>query len=246
MLTVRAIIGPACCATAEVRDHALPFRPGEKCTYRAQWGVIPAGYATLEVHTITEIDGVPARHFSMTTSTGGAVDLFYRIRERQDSYTDMDLTRTIVYTKKSTGKHPRDVVVRFDGKARESTYSGFGEALEPVRIAEGTFDPLAIFFVIRLYELKADTVIEIPVSDGKKCIVVKAAVVKREPLSIGGTHYDTFQVIPDIEGLQDVFKKSEEPQLKIWFTADAAKIPVKIESKAGVGRFTFELVTCTH
>jgi len=246
LLAVPVIIVPACQAAAGARHHSFPFRPGEKCSYTAQWGIIPAGSATLEVHAVTNIDGVPVRHFSMTTTTNEAVDLFYKIRERQDSYTDMDMTRTVVYTKKSTGKHPRDVVVRFDRNTLEATYFGFGEALAPVRIVKGTFDPLAVFFLIRLYELKVDTVIEIPVSDGKKCILVKAAVVARESLSIGGMHYDTFQVIPDMERLHAVFKKNEGPRLRIWFTADAAKIPVKIESKAGFGRLTFDLISCTY
>jgi hypothetical protein len=39
-----------------------------------------------------------------------------------------------------------------------------------------------------------------------------------------------------------VIKKGDVPQLKIWFTADDKRIPVKIQSKVKVGYFIFELV----
>jgi hypothetical protein len=56
--------------------------------------------------------------------------------------------------------------------------------------------------------------------------------------------YDTFEVIPDMEMLesQNVVKKGDVPQLRIWFTADDKRIPVKIQSKVKVGYFIFELI----
>ncbi len=57
--------------------------------------------------------------------------------------------------------------------------------------------------------------------------------------------YETFAVIPDIEKLekQQAVKKGDVPQLTIWFTADAQKIPVKIRSKVRIGYFVFELLS---
>ena len=45
-----------------------------------------------------------------------------------------------------------------------------------------------------------------------------------------------------MERLEDVVKKSENPQLKIWYTADEKKIPLRIRSKVGIVSFVFELV----
>jgi hypothetical protein len=73
---------------------------------------------------------------------------------------------------------------------------------------------------------------------------VRATVVKREKIEIAGKPYDAFEVVPDMERLErdKVIKKSDTPELRIWFTADARKIPVKIRSKVKVGYFVFELV----
>jgi len=224
----------------------IPFRQGERMVYRAMWGYIPAGEAVIEVLPDAAVDGVTARHFAMTTTTNSQVDVFYKIRERQDSFTDIPMTRTLQYRKKSTGNHPRDVVVTYDWKNRTATYASFGNAEKPVEILPGSFDPLSLFFVIRTHRLKEGDVIEIPVTDGKKSIAVKATVAGRETLTIDGKVYDTFIVIPDMERLQGVVGKKGDPALKIWFTADEKQAPVKFQSKLAVGSFIFELMSVTY
>ena len=173
----------------------------------------------------------------MTTTTNSQVDVFYKVRERQDSYTDIPLTRTLQYRKKSTGNHPRDVVVTYDWKNRTATYASFGNAEKPVEILPGSFDPLALFFVIRTHRLNPGEVIEIPITDGKKCIAVRATVAGRETLTIDGKVYDTYLVIPDMERLQGVVSQKGDPSLKIWFSADEEQVPVRIQSKVAGGEF---------
>jgi hypothetical protein len=227
-------------------EKDYPFRPGEKLTYRALWGFIPAGEASIEVFPMTTVSDVDTYHFVMITKTNAGIELIYKIQERQDSYVDTGMNRTIMYKKLSTGKHPRDVVVTYDWNHLQATYTSFGKTMDPIHIVPGTVDPLSIFFVIRLYELEEQKVIELPVSDGKKCIMVKATVATRETITVRGQSYDTYCVVPDMERLEDVFKETDEPGLKIWFTADEKKLPVKIQNKVGVGSFIFELTSAHH
>ncbi len=223
----------------------VPFRPGEKCIYRASWGMITAGEAVIEVLPCKIYNGVRTYHFMMGTRTNAALDLIYKIRERQDSYPDIHMSRTLYYSKKSTGEHPRDVVVTFDWANMTATYTSFGQAEKPVSIKAGTFDPLSLFFVVRLHKLKEGDVLEIPVTDGKKLIATKARVDRREKLLIDGKSYDTYLVIPEMERLDKVFGKEREPDMKIWYTADEKKLPVKIQTKVAVGSFVFELISAT-
>jgi len=234
------------CGRSEAASKAPPFGPGERLVYRAMWGFIPAGEAVIEVLPDTGVDGARARHFAMTTTTNSRIDLFYKIRERQDSFTDTAMTRTLQYRKKSTGDHPRDVIVIYDWKNRTATYASFGNAERPVEILPGSFDPLAIFFVIRMHPLRPGDVHEIPVTDGKKCIAVKATVAGRETVTIDGKVYDTFLVVPDMERLQGVVPRQGDPSLKIWFTADERQVPVKIQSRVAVGSFVFELISAKY
>ena len=135
-------------------------------TYEGRWGPIPAGEVTLEVLPKETIDGVEAYHFAMITKTNAAVDLIYKIREREDSYVDVNMTHSILYKKREESKHPRDIVVNFDWEKREATRTNFGEKSPPIHILPGTFDPLALLFILRLQDFKENSVIEIPVTDG--------------------------------------------------------------------------------
>jgi hypothetical protein len=236
------LLVPFCFAEYTNAPDKMPFQKGEKLKFRAQWGFLPAGEATLEVLPSDIIDGVPSYHFAMITKTNKYIDILYKIRERQDSYIDKDITHSILYKKRSEGKHPRDVVVNFDWEKKEATYSSFGEKMRPVSIIPGSFDPLSLFYVIRLHELAEGKVIEIPVTDGKKCVNVKATVSKRETIILMGKQYDTFLVESDLQTIGDMSKKGDGDNLKIWFTANERKIPIRMKSRVGIASFIFEIV----
>jgi hypothetical protein len=244
-----AFICAICCfpfligGMASAASNAVPFQPGEKFTYTARWGIIAAGEVTLEVLPMQTVNGVEAYHFAMITKTNGALDFFYPIRERQDSYVDSGMTHSLLYKKRTEGKYPRDIIVYFDWAKQETTRSNFGEKMAPIHIDPGTFDPLSFIFVIRLQDITKKPVFQIPITEGDRNLIIKGSVAQREQIEIGGTIYDTFQVVPDMEQLEadQIVKKSDEPELKIWFTADSKKIPVRIRSKVKLGHLDFDL-----
>lgn len=226
-------------------DRIYTFEPGERLVYRAKWFFIPAGEAVIEVLPDASFNGRPAHHFVMSTSTNSQIDFFYKIRERQDSFTDRQVTRSLQYRKKSTGEYPRDSVVSFDWTRMTATYANFGQPEKPVTIQPGTFDPLSLIFAIRMYRLIPGDVLEIPVTDGKHVINAKAIVASRETVTIQRNVYDTLLVIPDMSRLEGVVSGRGGPSLKIWFTTDERHLPVKIETRIAVGSFVFELVSAT-
>jgi hypothetical protein len=229
-------------SSARVIDKKIPFYPGEKLTYEGRWGIIPAGEITLEVLPRETINGVETYHFAMITKTNAAVDLLYKIRERQDSYVDADLTRSVLYKKRTESKHPRDIVVNFNWEKLEANYTNFGKNAATIHILPGSFDPLALFFILRLQDLSENSVIEIPITDGNMNIRVKATIGRKDLIEIKGKMYNSVEVTPDMEQLENIVKKSENPQLRIWFSADEKKIPLKIQSKVGIVSFIFEFV----
>jgi hypothetical protein len=219
----------------------LPFSAGEKFVYKAKWGFVDAGEAVIETLPYESINGKKVLHFAMTTNTSETVDRIYKSKQRQDSYVDSNFTHSVQYQKRSMGSHPREVVVYFDWKLHQAVYVNFGEPERPVSLVPGTFDPLSMFFVIRMGELKEGKVIEIPITDGKKFIAVKALVSGRERITVNDREYDTYVVVPNFD-LSKAFDKNQ-PDLKIWFTADKKRIPVKIQSKMKIGTFDLELVS---
>ncbi len=227
-------------------ETTLPFSPGEKLSYEVSWVHIPAGEMRLEVMPMKELEGKKAYHFMMTSTTYSYVDLFYKLRQTVDAFTDNGMTHSIFYRKKTRGKKDRDETVHFDWESRVATYEKNGRAEDKVALLPGTFDPLAIFYVLRLHDLHVGRTVQVPVSDGKKCVMGKADVVKRENIRVGERIYDTFLVLPDLKHIGGVFRKSKNAVLKIWFAADGTKIPVRVESKVKVGSFVAELTRISH
>lgn len=235
------------CENIKAQDLPFAFKPGEKLTFELKWTIIPAGEAVLEVLPIETVNGIQSYHFVVTASSNSFVDQFYKVRDRIDAYTDIKMTRSILYKKKQhEGTSRRDIVVQFNQEKNQAQYSDFNNKLEPIDLYSGAFDPLSAFYFVRLFDLKTNLIIQRPVTDGKKCVIGKAAVIKRETIKLAsGTSYDTFLIEPEIEHIGGVFDKSKDAKIQLWVSADHRRIPVKIKSKVVVGSFTGELISAT-
>ena len=226
-----------------VSTTVLPFQPGEKLVYKLRWGLVTAGYAELEVLPFEQINGERAWHFQMTIRTSRFIDVFYKVRDRIESFTDYLLANSFTYKKEQLeGKTHRQVKVVFDPARNTAVYSDWGKEHEPIGIEDGTIDPLASIYFIRQHRLADNVEILKPVTDGKKNVLAQARVIGRQRLKIAGKKYDTFIVIPDLKGVRGVFKKSRNAKMKLWITNDERRLLVKIKSKVSIGSFTGTLI----
>lgn len=234
------------CENIKAEDKGFPFNPGERLTFALKWMFIPAGEAVLEVLPIETVNGNKSYHFLLTAKSNEFIDHFYKVRDRIDAYTDIKMTRSILYKKNQLeGKTHKDIVVQYNWTKYKAQYSNFNEEREPIDLFPGAFDPLSAFYYMRLFDLETDLIIERPVTDGKKCIIGKVTVIKRETIKLASGTYDTFLVEPDVKHIGGVFAKSKNAKIELWVTADHRRMPVKIKSKVIVGSFTGELVSAT-
>ncbi len=230
----------------EAAEKDFPFYPAEKLTFQLKWAFVPAGEGVLEILPMETINGVKAYHFVLTARTNSFIDCLYKVRDRIDAYTDIEMNHTILYKKKQReGKTKRDVVVDFDWDNNKAQYSTLENVREPIDVLKGSFDPLSAFYYIRLFDLKEKLIIERPVTDGKKCIIGKAFVIKKETLKLAIGTYDTYLIEPEIKHVGGVFEKSKNAKIQVWVTADKRRMPVKIKSKVVIGSFVGELVSAT-
>ncbi|MDM8541382.1 DUF3108 domain-containing protein [Desulfococcaceae bacterium HSG9] len=227
----------------EADNGKLPFSVGEKLHFELKWSFIPIGQAVLEVMSPKIIDGVPAYHFSLTAQTNAFADTFYKVRDKVDGYTDKAMTHSLLYKKQQhEGSTHRDVVVNFDWKKSQVRYITAKEK-KTVSVLAGAFDPLSAFYYARLFDPAKHKLIERPITDGKKCVVGRVTVVKREKIKVGKKVYDTYLIMPELKHVGGVFKKSKNAKIKLWITADTRRLLVKIKSKVVVGSFVGELVS---
>ena len=234
------------CVTVSSRTEPLPraFFPGEKLTFELRWELIPAGKAVLEVMPFDTADGVQRYHFVLTAKSNSFVDFFYKVRDRIDAYADIDMTHSLRYLKKQhEGSHKRDEVVEFDWQQMTTRYSNFGKFEKSAVLSPGTFDPLSAFYFTRILDLVENTVITRPVTDGKKVVIGRAKIIRRETLELKAGTFDTLLIEPEIKKIGGVFKESKNARIHVWVTADSRHIPLLVKSRVVVGRFIGELIS---
>lgn len=222
-----------------------PFAPGEKLVFQLRWGFIPAGEATLEVLPNEVINGVEAYHFVMTARTNSVVDIFYRVRDRIDAYTDVGMNHSLLYLKdQQEGDVRRKIVVEFDWEKGEARYANFDREKMVIPLEPGSFDPLSIFYYTRMHDLGSTREIARPVTDGNKNVIGRATILGRETMRLAGRSFETIQMQPELKHVGGVFEKDAKAKLQLWVSADDWQIPVKVQSKVIVGSFVAELVAC--
>jgi hypothetical protein len=254
--TLRILIGLFCffllptpCVAFDASPHGaptprIPFQVGEKLSYVLKWSVIPVGRAVFEVLDGTAETQTPSYLFRLTVNSYPIVDLVYKVRDRIESFMDRPMTRSLLYRKKQReGRHRRDIEVRFDWEQSKAVRYNKGKKESVVTLPLATFDPLGIFYAFRLHPITHGLHVTAPVTEGKKVVVGEARVVKRETLALGGRHFDTYLIEPDLKHIGGVFEKSKDAKIQVWVTADDHRIVVKLKSKVVVGSFTGELIS---
>jgi hypothetical protein len=223
-----------------------PFNSGERLTFVLKWTIVPAGEAVLEVMPQEKRDGIDTNHFALTARSNEFVDAFFMVRDRIDAWTDSAISRSVLYKKNQReGRTRRDINVTFDWAKKTAQYTNEGKARNPISIADGTFDPLSIFYWFRSASWEVGDRVQRTVTDGKKIVVGVANVIRKERIKVPAGVFDTFLVEPDISHVGGVFEKSPEASIQLWVSADSRRIPVRLKSKVVVGSFSGELVSMT-
>lgn len=241
LLTVLMLIVVS--ASFACAGSSFPFGVGEKLTYEIHWTFIHAGDAVLEVMPDTEMNGVSARHFKATASTVPWVDKIYKVRDTMDAWTNMDVTHGLRYKKdQNEGTYHKNVDLIFDKEKNQSLRYVRGELKHTIDQPVDVFDPMSILYSFRKQILYKTMHFGANVSDGKQSVVGEANVEGMEDVKTPMGVIPSFRVRLDIKHLSGVFKKSDDAELLVWFSADQRRIPVKVQSKVAVGHFTLELV----
>ncbi|MFP6899897.1 MAG: DUF3108 domain-containing protein [Opitutales bacterium] len=220
----------------------IPFAPGEKLSYQIKWGFFSVGSAVLETHPSEEVNGTLCHKISLTVKTNKFADAIYKVRTHAVSYVEKGFVRSILYRKKQLeGKTNRDVEIRFDYEKNIVRYFNHGVEGESLKIPERIYDPLAITYLFRLEKAEQGKDRKLPTCDGKRVRQVEVEVGKEVSLKTPAGKYRAIEVSPAMENLRGVFKKSPGGFLRIWYSADARRIPVRMQSKVIVGSFVAKL-----
>ena len=224
----------------------FPFISGEKLEYDLSWGFIPVGKATLQIWGGNPRLAEPWE-ILFFVRTNDFADAFYKVRTRVWSEVDHNFTKSLSYKKdQQEGKTQKMIDVSFDYQKKQSYYNENGSNPIVLNLEENVFDPMAITYAFRIKKMVSGEKRTIPTSDGKKLLQVEINVGNNESVRVPFGKFNANAAIPMLKNLSGVFKKSPKGVLKVWYSSDARRLPLKISSRVVVGSITAKLRKATR
>lgn len=215
------------------------FKVGEKLTFAIKWGIITAGYATLEVRKISKINGRKVYHIVSCARSARFFDNFYKVRDKTESFVDVESICTWRFIKElNEGKYHTKKETIYDQRNHTATIKGKTNKIPPF-----VQDILSALYYLRTQNIKLGEDYDIDVNtDGKNwSLEVKAS--KAEIIKTKAGRFKTICVEPFLKE-EGIFK--QKGRLWIWVTDDVKKMPVLMESKILIGSIVAVLIEVEH
>ena len=205
------------------------FSVGEKIDFKVYFGPVLAGYSTLEVEELTELNKRDCYHVVFETKTNPFFDRFFRVRDLSESWIDTQGIFSWQYKKNlNEGKYHKTLTTIYNYQDKSALVGG-----KKVEIIPWCQDLLSVYYYLRCLDLKPKAIKRVIVNDGNKNFRVKMEVSEGKEVNYPAGKFSTLYVEPKIEG-----KNAPPGSGAIWFTNDARKIPVKLKIGMPVGSLT--------
>lgn len=239
------ITGIALIISTSAKGQAVSYKVGEKVSYTIQYGIITAGYATLDL-TGETLNGKEVWHSKLMAKTTGMAEALFKVLDIYESYVDPATELPVKSIRNiREGRYRKFNVVDFDHKTRADSsilYSDLtGKHIAPPRI----HDILSCFYYFRNNVLPVDSnlkkgeliTINTWFCDELYPIRLKYIGTDVVKTKLGKIICHKFNPVTETGRL---FKTEED--VSFWFSADKNFLPVKIRFDIFVGSFTCEIV----
>lgn len=218
------------------------FQAGEYLQYRIHYGLLNAGFASLEIKN-SNYDGRPHFHMIGKGSSSGAVRAFYKVDDRYDTYVDANTGLPTKFIRDiDEGGYKRYQVMTFDHKAGIAKVDDrLKKTTVYYSVSHDIQDLISAFYFLRNYDTdKLETgeslVIDILLSDG--VYKFKLKVLGREMMKTKFGNIRCLKVRPYVQSGR-VFKESES--VTMWVTDDSNHVPVQVKAELAVGSLKADL-----
>lgn len=214
------------------------FKVGEQLSYRLKYGFFTAAEADLKVeNTDIKYDGHPAYHIVVEGKTAGSFDVFYKVRNRYESYVDQKTLLPYYYAEN-----------RHEGSWNHSDKVTFNHETDKITANKGTypytgkvFDFVSAYYFARTIDISKMHVgdkfeLKYFLDDGINSLGITYVGKERVTCSMGTFNCLKFNptIIPG-----RIFKKNSK--LYLWITDDDNRIPVKAQVEVILGSITMDL-----
>ena len=235
-------------ARASAREGApsLPFRPGEELVYEIRALGMKAGRARIQVGTWAERDGVRSWPVIIQARTDSVFDSIYSVRDKFVTWWDPETGRVLGadFWAEERGKRHRSRS-RLDhvaGRAEVVRYKEWnGErTTRHYDIPSGAYDIAGAILALRQRPLALGSVERIHVFTGSKVFELVCEVAGVETLEVAAGKYRALATRIQL-GFDGNFKAKRD--VRVWFTDDERKIPLRMEADFVIGSVVADLAS---
>ena len=214
------------------------FKAGEQLSYKLKYGFFTAAEAHLRVaESEKKFNGHAAYHIIADGKTAGAFDVFYKVRNRYESYVDQITLQPYFYTEN-----------RHEASYKHTDNVTFDHTDDKITAAKGVypfkgkvFDFLSAYYFSRSIDVSKIHIgdkfeLKYFLEDGVHTLGITYAGKEKVNCALGNFNCLKFNptIIPG-----RVFRK--DSKLYLWITDDDNRIPVKAHVELIVGSITMDL-----
>ncbi len=219
------------------------FKHGEFLKYKLSYGLINAGYASLELkaHFENEIEMIHVIGKGWTT---GMTDFFFHVMDNYQTYFDKNKMQPYRFIRKiDEGGYTKNKEILFDFKSNSAT------VIDHKKSTENTFpihakvqDMLSSLYYLRTIDfntLKEGDIIGIDMFLDNEIYKLHLIFKTREIIKFNNKKIKTLVLQPTVQEGR-IFESNES--VTFWISDDMNKIPIKIKASILVGSIKAELV----
>ncbi len=216
------------------------FPNGQVLNYTADWHLFTAGMAVVKM----EPEG-PLQKVTVTAESTGVVSLLFGVHDRFQAIFDPKTFCSLsVFKHSEEGFHKRETQIHFEyarGKSvleEKNLVTGEQKKVEN-DIGSCNTDVVSGIFYLGTLPLQEGYTYTFPVADGSKANTAVAHVEGTEKVKTPAGTFDTVRVVTEA---------SDEPlkskgKLWIWYTDDAAHVPVQMRARLFWGTLQLQLTS---
>jgi len=213
------------------------FDVGEYIKFRIHYGIVNAGYATLEVKEAT-VNNKKVYHALGKGYTTGMSKFFFKVEDLYESYFDKETGEPYRYVRKiNEGGYTKNQEGFFNQKENRILVKDYKRKSEKtIVLTNNVQDILSSFYYLRNHpnidRLQPGEAITIDMFFDEEITKFKLKYIGRQDITTKFGTVSTMVFKPLVQTGR-VFKEKES--VTLWITADDNKVPVRIKAELAVG-----------
>lgn len=219
------------------------FQTGEFFKFRIHYGVVNAGYATLEVKEAVR-DNKKVHHVVGKGYTTGMTKFFFKVEDNYESYFDKITGKPYQFVRKiDEGGYTKNQEGFFNQDKNTVTVKDYKhKTSKTFTVTEDVQDIVSTFYYLRNYpkvdKMEVGESIMVDMFFDDEVTKFKLKFIGREVIDTKWGKVATMMFRPYVQAGR-VFKEQES--LTVWISDDDNKIPVRIKASLAVGSLKADL-----